>query len=121
ARGCGDLHTLRVCWFEPRPLPDDRGLRLDRDGAWEQRGTTALLRATKAGVLDYAALGRCTTREELTFPLLPAFTRRTFLTGLKGPVLREGDPMLEREFHQVMFRFPAPIRPEIRLAVQCAG
>jgi hypothetical protein len=79
------------------------------------------LRATKAGVLDYAALGRCTTREELEFPLLPAFTRRTFLRGVRGPVLREGDPMLEREFRQAMFRFPGALRPSLRVAVECAG
>jgi hypothetical protein len=121
ARGCGDLHDLRLCWFEPRPLPDDRRLRLDRDGAWELGPAAALLRATKAGVLDYAALGRCTTREELEFPLLPAFTRRTFLRGVRGPVLREGDPMLEREFRQAMFRFPGALRPSLRVAVECAG
>jgi hypothetical protein len=121
ARGCADLHDIRLCWFEPRPLPDDPRLRLDRDGAWDLRTTSALLRAMRTGVLDYAALGRCTTREELEFPLLPAFTRRTFLRGLKGPVLREGDPMLEREFQKALFRLPAAIRPRIRIAVQCAG
>ena len=121
-RGCRDLHGIPLCFFEPRPLPADPLLRLDRDGTWELSKTSdgyplAMLRATRAGVLDYQTLGRCTTREETKLPFLPAFARTTYLRGLTAPILRAGDPMLERELRQMIFRIS--LRPAVRLEAHC--
>jgi hypothetical protein len=126
ARGCRDLHGIALCFFEPLPLPPEPLLRLDRDGTWDLHQTQdgrpiAALLAKRAGVLDYAALGRCTTREQLKFPALPAFARRTYLRGLEAPLLRAGDPMLVREWRQSIFRLPGPLRPALRISVLCAG
>ena len=76
-----------------------------------------MLRATRAGVLDYQTLGRCTTREETKLPFLPAFARTTYLRGLTAPILRAGDPMLERELRQMIFRIS--LRPAVRLEAHC--
>ena len=99
-------------------------LRLDRDGAWEFRTTAdgyplAILRATRTGILDYAVLARCTTREELKFPALPAFSRSTYLRGVQGPLLRAFAPMVVREFRQMIFALPPSLRPALRLTVRC--
>jgi hypothetical protein len=126
ARGCRDLHGIALCFFEPSPIPPEPLLRLDRDGVWDLREAQdghpiAALVAKRGGVLDYAALGRCTTREQVKLPGLPAFARRTYLRGLETPLLQPGAAMLVREWRQSIFRLPAPLRPTMRISVLCAG
>jgi len=125
-QGCFAHLDAQICLFRPGALPAPPLLRLDRDTVWET-GTSATgwpvarLRATRAGVLDYAALGRCKLREETRFPHLPAFTRDLHFPGaqLEGSRFEPGQLVLARESRQRVLRWPEWIRPTRSYAVRC--
>jgi hypothetical protein len=123
--GCFEQFDRSVCLFHPRPVSDVPGLRLDRDARWEHGASAsgwpfAELRATRSGVLDYAALGRCRLREATGFGRA-SLTRELIFPGaqLRGARFEAGDVMFARESRQGIFRLPAWARPARTYAVRC--
>jgi len=123
--GCFEELDLQVCLFRPRALPTPPTVRLDRDARWEYGATAegwplAQLRATRWGVLDYAALGRCRLAETTGLWGL-RWTRELIFPGahLRGARFHEGQVALARESRQAVFRLPAWARPTRTYAVRC--
>jgi hypothetical protein len=123
--GCFEQFDRQVCLFHPRAVPETARLRLDRDARWEYGLSPAgwplaQLRATRAGVLDYEALGRCRLRESTGFGALAA-TRDLIFPGAQ--ILRArftaGEVIFARESRQGIFRVPGAIRPARTYEVRC--
>jgi len=122
ARGCFEHYDLLVCLFRSRSLPDTPRLSLDQDARWEH-GTSpegwpvALLRTTRAGILDYGTLGRCRLRETTRIGPL-RWTRELPFPGgrLQAVRFETGQVALARESRQGIFRWARAART---YAVQC--
>ena len=124
-RGCPEAFDVRVCLFQPRPPAQSARIRLESDAQWEY-GTSARgwpmarLRATRAGVLDYAELGRCRLVESTRLRAF-SWTRELTFPGaqLLGARFDAGQLMFERESRQAIFALPAWARPTRTYSVRC--
>jgi hypothetical protein len=124
-RGCPEAFDVRVCLFQPRGLPPPARIRLQSDASWEYGSSAAgwpvaRLRATRAGVLDYAELGRCRLLESTRLGVL-SWTRELTFPGaqLLGARFDAGQVMFERESRQGIFALPGWLRPTRTYSVRC--
>jgi hypothetical protein len=125
AEGCFEQFDRSVCLFHPRAISGEPGLRLDRDAQWENGNSPAgwpfaKLRATRSGVLDYAALGRCRLGEVTGFRRI-SLARELIFPGaqLRGARFETGEVVFARESRQGIFALPAWARPARTYAVRC--
>jgi hypothetical protein len=125
AEGCFEQFDRAVCLFRARPVPEVPKLRLDRDAVWDYAETPAgwplaHLRATRSGMVDYSALGRCRLVENTKLGPI-SWTRQLAFAGaaLSAARLEAGALVLTRESRQAIFRLPRWARPVRTFEVRC--
>ncbi len=132
-KGCFKHYQWNVCLFETdfnqsedlKRLNQPR-LRLDRDARWvypSAQNHLALLKANRAGILDFNYSGTCWLEINTAFGKWIHWHEKRGLLGhgFQKVEFQEGDTLMERESKQWIFTLPKSVRPNRTYEVVCSA